>query len=195
MLFKARRFPLLLFAILLGLGGSAAAQYPLPLNRDQPTTGPAQIREIVANYCRLDYEGARLDAQGWTKLEPVLWSKPGSDYMQMDVVARYTVDEPVEDHGHYSVTVHYLMLGRYDLATGYSRELARSTLDVEFGVSSNNGEWKIGHIDPDYPHVSGPTLVKWLNAKLAKEQDQASRQHMTDALKKLQPPPAAPPAQ
>lgn len=193
MLFKARRFPLFLLAIPLALCGTSAAQYGLPIGRDQQTTGPAQIREIVANYCRLDYEGARLEAQGWAKLEPLVGSKPASDYMQMDVVARYTVDEPIEERGHYSVVVHYLMLGRYDLATGYSRDVARSTLDVEFGVSSNNGEWKIGHIDPDYPHVSRPAIVKWLNAKLGTEQDPASRQHMTDALKQLQQQPAAPP--
>ncbi len=187
MFFRTRTLSLLP-VLLLAMSGAASAQYGLPLNRDTSEVGPAQIRQIVANYCRLDYEGARLNSQDAAKFAPLVWSHTAADYSQMDVVARYTVDEPVLDHGRYDVTVHYLMLGRYDKASGFSRELARSTINVDFSVSSNNGEWKIGHMDPDFPHLSRAAMVQWLNDRLAKGSEDAPKQLYRQALEQLQPP-------
>ena len=33
----------------------------MPTQRPQEDTQPAQIRELVSKYCRLDYDGARLN--------------------------------------------------------------------------------------------------------------------------------------
>src|ERR1039457_3322335 len=90
----------------------SAAQFPLPLNRVEQDTKAEQIRELVSKYCRLDYEGARLDPQAWPKLQPLLWSTTNPDYTQMDVVSHYTVETaPVLTHGKYTITVHYRLLG------------------------------------------------------------------------------------
>src|SRR5271165_4380763 len=85
------------------------AQVPMPLGHTpDESTKPAEIREIVSKYCRLDYDGARLDPQSWARVQPVVWWKTNPDYSQINVISRYTVDAPpVPKHGKYAVTVHY----------------------------------------------------------------------------------------
>ena len=49
----------------------------------------------------------------------------------MMVTSRFDVDtEPTLEHGKYLVTVHYRLLGKYDMAEGYSQESANTIQDV-----------------------------------------------------------------
>src|SRR5450759_327779 len=99
--------PLLLFRrfvlpmiFLFAAGSVALAQFPLPLGRVEEDTKAEQMRELVSKYCRLDYEGARLDPETSTKFQPLVWWKTNPDYTQVDVVSRYTVETaPVATHG------------------------------------------------------------------------------------------------
>ncbi len=184
------------FQVLLLLICSAcllAAQFPIPTNRIEEDTRPAQTRELVSKYCRLDYDGARLDPQAWPKIQPLVrWNSP-PDYSQINVITRYSVDsEPTSSHGRYTVTVHYHLLGVYDLTTGYAPEPPGPTQDVAFTVTSENTGWRIADAENTFPHPSRAAMLKWLNAKISTTQEEGAKALLQSALKQLQAQSASP---
>ena len=185
-MFSIRRV-LLGLALVVGAPGLLLAQFPVPTQHVTEDTEPAQIHELVSRYCRLDYEGARLDSQARPKFEPIVWWKSNPAYTQIDVVARYSVDIPPEStKGKYVVTVHYRLLGVYDLTTGYLRELQVSNQNVDFLVSLENLEWRIADAENTSPHLSRAAMLKWLDQQINTTQDNAAKLRLQDALKQLQ---------
>jgi hypothetical protein len=164
------------------------AQFPVQLGHtNDDAARPAEVRALVANYCRLDYEGARLDSGSWAKVQPLVAWRGNPEYSHIDAVSRFTVEsDPVQRHGKYSVTVHYRLLGSYDTAAGYAREPADSMQDVNYMVGLTNGEWKIVEADNLYPHPSRAALLKWLTAKAAATQDSGAKARYQQALQQLQ---------
>lgn len=159
----------------------------MPTQRPQEDTTPAQVRELVSKYCRLDYEGARLDPKMWPKFQPlVAWTAP-QPFTKINVIARYTVEaEPVEDHGRYAVTVHYRLLGTFDPALGYVREPEGTIQDVYYSVISQNTEWRISDSDNPLPHPSRAAMLKWLNQQISTTQDETMKGRYQNALEHLQ---------
>lgn len=186
-----RLFFVILFIV--GSTGVVRAQFDLPIGQREQLDKDVEVRDQVSRYCRLDYEGARLNAQDWAKLQPLVWWKSNPDYTQIDVVSRYTVEtEATENHGKYNVTVQYRKLGNFDLAAGYVREPANSVQEVNYTVTAVNGEWRILDTDNTMPHASRAAVLKWLNAKISSAPDAPARKIYEDALRQLQPQPAAP---
>ena len=181
-----RRF-VLPMVFVFAAGSAAWAQFPLPLNHVEQDTKAEQIRELVSKYCRLDYEGARLDPQAWTKFQSLAWWKTNPDYTQIDVVSHYTVETaPVLTHGKYTITVHYRLLGRFETGIGYTPEAAKSDEDVEYTVTAVNDEWRINDADPNFPHPSRAAMLKWLNDKISTTQDASAKNIYQEALRLLQ---------
>src|SRR5271157_1786531 len=181
------RRSLLVLAFVVGSTRFAGAQMGLPLGHLEQDTKSADVRELVSKYCRLDYEGARLDGQGWSKVEPLVSWRSNPEYAEINVIARYTVDpEPASSHGKYTVTVHYRLLGSYDLGIGYERVAANSVQDVEYTVTGTNGEWRISGSDNNLPHTSRAAMLKWLNEKLSASQDEPAKTRYQEALRQLQ---------
>ncbi len=146
---------------------SAFAQFGIP-TQSQKVTNEADIRNRVGQYCRLDYQGARLTDQDWQKLKPVVNWPNNPDYPLIDVVSRYDIGSNVtETHGKWHATVTYHMLGRFTIGQGYSTEVAGSDKEVEFTVQEINGELKVIDVDPNYPHPSRAAMLKWLESKQA----------------------------
>jgi hypothetical protein len=176
----------LAFAFLVSSTLLLVAQFPMSMNRPPEDTRGPENRALVAQYCRLDYEGARLDPQMWPRLQPVVWWKAAPEFTQVNVISRYTVDaEPTSDHGKYTVTVHYRLLGSYDLATGYVPEPPGATQDVNFIVTSENTEWRVFDAENTFPHPSKTAMMKWLNSKLSTTEDPAAKARLQDAITKL----------
>src|SRR5450759_4259009 len=187
-----RRFVLPMIFVF-AAGSAARAQFPLPLNRIEQDTRAEQTRELVSKYCRLDYEGARLDPQAWTKFQPLVWWKTNPEYTQIDVISRYTVETtPLLAHGKYTVTVHYRLLGRFETGIGYSHEMANSTQDVDYIVTAVNEEWRIHDAEPNFPHPSRAAMLKWLNDKIGTTQDSSAKNIYKEALRQLQTQSASP---
>jgi len=189
-----RRF-LLVFAFIAGSSCCLIAQGTLPMQvgRAQEDTKSADVRELVSKYCRLDYEGARLNEQGWAKMEPLVSWKGNPEYAEINVIARYTVDpEPTSSHEKYTVTVRYRLLGSYNLATGYAPEAPGAFQNVDYTVTDTNGNLRISDSGNNLPHPSRATMLKWLNEKLSTAQDDAAERRYQDALQKLQAQPASP---
>ncbi len=155
------RRSLLTFMFVAGAVSFVAAQVNMSLNHAQQDTKSTDVRELVSKYCRLDYEGARLDGQGWSKVEPLVSWKINPEYTEISVISRYTVDsEPVEDQGNYTVTVHYRLLGSYNLDPGYVREAPDSVQDANYIVTGKDGEWRISDSDNNLPHLSRAAMLK-----------------------------------
>ena len=147
--------------------GSAVAQFGIPTQVPR-LTNEADVRNRVGQYCRLDYQGARLSDQDWQKLKPVVNWTSNPEYPLIDVVSRYDIGSSVtQDHGKWRVTVTYHLLGRFNLGQGYSTEVAGSDKEVEFSVQEINGELKVSSVDPNFPHPSKASMLKWLEAKQA----------------------------
>ncbi len=189
-----RRF-LLILAFAAGSSCCLRAQgtLPMPVGRGQEDTKSADVRELVSKYCRLDYEGTRLDAQGWAKVEPLVSWKSNPDYAEINVIARYTVDpEPTSSKDKYTVTVRYRLLGSYNLATGYAPEGPGAFQNVEYTVTDTNGNLRISDSENSLPHPSRAVMLKWLNEKLSTAQDDAAKKRYQEALRLLQAQPASP---
>jgi len=164
---------------------------PVPLGHVEQDTKSADVRELVSKYCRLDYEGDRLDGKGWAKIQPLVAWKSNPEYAEINVIARYTVDtDPPSNKGKFTVTVHYRLLGSYNLANGYVPEPANQT--VEYTVTDNNGDLQITDSENNLPHPSRATMLKWLNEKLNATQDEKEKSRYQEALKQLQAQPASP---
>ncbi len=171
----------------------AWAQFGIPLSHDDSRPQPAQIREAVAQYCRLDYEGARLDAQGWPKMQGLVSWRANPDFPLVNVISRYTIEEqPVPTHKKFAIAVHYRLKGQFVLGEGFSKDLSSSVEDVVYTLAQVNGEWKIVDIEPNYPHPSKDATLKWLNEQLRKADDGPSKTVYQDAIRDMQAP-ASPP--
>ncbi len=187
------RRSLLTFLFLAGAVSLAVAQYDMPLSHSQEDTKSADVRELVSKYCRLDYEGARLDAGSWSRFVPVVSWRSNPEYAEINVIARYSVDsEPASDRGKYTVNVQYRLLGSYNLTTGYIREAPGSVQTVQYTVTDTNGELRISDSENTLPHPSRAAMLKWLNEKLAAAQDEPAKMRYQDALRQLQAQPASP---
>jgi hypothetical protein len=186
------RFHLKLIAVLPLLATLALAQFGVPLNRDESRAQPARIRELVGQYCRLDYDGVRLEPENWPKMQSVVSWRTNPDFPVINVISRYTIDEqPVESRSKYQITVHYRLLGRFTMGEAFSKEVANSTEDVTFTIAQVSGNWRITDVEPNYPHPSRAAMLKWLNGNLAKAPDNATKTIYEDAIHKLQTPTTA----
>jgi hypothetical protein len=187
------RSVMLASVMLVAAPGVLFAQFPVPSTHTMEDTEPAQMRELVSKYCRLDYEGGLLDPQAWAKFQPLVWWKSAPEYAQIDVVARYTVDvPPAAKNGKYEVTVHYRLLGTYDMTNGYVREPQGASQDVDFLVSSENTQWRIADAENTFPHPSRAAMLKWLEEQINTAQDNAAKARYQDALRQLQAQSASP---
>ena len=120
------------------------AQFPVQTQHPPEDTTPSDVRALVSQYCRLNYEGVGLDPKAWPKFQPLVWWTAPPKYSQIDVVARYVVNpDPVSRNNKYIVSVHYRLLGTYDLINGYVPEPEGSMQNVDFLVSAENTEWRI----------------------------------------------------
>ena len=169
------------------------AQYPINTQHPPEDSTPSDVRAIVSNYCRLDYEGLRLDPEAWAKFKPLVWWSEAPKYTQIDVVARYAVDpDPTPKNGKYVVSAHYRLLGTYDLVNGYVPEPSGTMQNVDFLVTPENTEFRIGDAENTFPHPSRAAMLKWLNAQLAAPQDPATKDRLQRALDAVQAQPASP---
>ena len=184
----------LIFAFVVGpVLLAAQSTFPVPLGKVTQDTKSIDVRELVSKYCRLDYEGARLDDQGWSKVEPLVSWKKNPEYIEINVIARYTVDaEPTENHGKYSVVVHYRLLGTYDLLGGYVPEPPNSQQTVEYTVTETKGDFRISDLENNLPHPSRAAMLKWLSDKLTVAPDDLAKKRYQDAIRTLQAQPASP---
>jgi hypothetical protein len=145
-------------------------------------------RQLVGSYCRLDFEGSRLSDDTWTKLKPLVRFKQNADFSVVEVVSRYQVAPP-EGQSSQSVTVSYVVLGRYEIGFGYTP--GPDTRDVVFRVEEKDDQLEITNLEPNIPRVSKRVAVQWLRTQLAKSTNSIEKSQIEKSLTALDPPPSA----
>lgn len=176
-----------LFLSLAAVSVEAPAQFGVPLNRSDPKLEAVTIRETVARYCRLDYAGVRLHQADWPKMQPLVAWQADPEFTLFLPSSRFDVGaDVVPQHGKYLVTVHYRLIGRFDMAQGYSPESANQVDDVQFVVSEVNGGWRITDIQPNYPHPSRAATVEWFSEKLSQAQEPALKLIYQHAIEEME---------
>lgn len=187
-----RRLPCLFF--LFALASAAVAQFGpgVPLNTPSVIDTVTKKKILLSNYCRLDFEGARLRPDGWSRLKPYTSMRANPEYSRVVVVTRFTVEDP---QGGALLYVSFQQVGYYDEVEGY---VASPDSDrVEFHVEEHRDEVLVRNVSPGMPHVSPRAAIAWMNMRMADPKtSDVERAHLKDAVNQLnkflpQPRPAA----
>lgn len=155
------------------------AQIPI---RGIPHRSPS--RNTVSSYCRLDYEGARLLKDSWSRMKSLTTWKENPEWRGFTVVNQYEVSAADEGLRAATVAVRYAVLGHFEPGLGYTAD--RSSEQVSFRLKEVDGEWRIDDLDPAInPHISRTSAVSWLKTAMAAEKDAANKIALERALKTL----------
>jgi hypothetical protein len=189
-----RRLLCLLFLFTLTSAAVAQMGTGVPLNTPTVIDSAVKKRILLSNYCRLDFEGARLRPDGWNRFKPYTSMLSNPEYSRIVIVTRFNVEPPQSDTLLY---VGFLQVGYYDEVEGY---VALPTTDrVEFHVEEHRDEVFVRNVTPGMPHVSPRAAIAWMNLRMADPKtSDVERGHLKEAVNQLskflpQPRPAAAP--
>lgn len=195
-----RRVSSLIFFVCLALsafGQIGLSPHPgipgVRLRGRNPADLAAASKSLLASYCRLDFEGARLAPEGWARFKPYTNLHSNPDFQQVLIVSRYDIVTD-EDHPN-TVTVNYRILGVFDRYEGYST--LNTTTVAQFRTEEKDGDLVIVGMSSPLPRVSPQAAVNWMKARAADAQTpEAERVYLQEAMKQLsrlvpQPRPAA----
>jgi len=142
----------------------------------------ASQKILLSNFCRLDFEGARLQAAGWNRLKPFTSLKNNPEFERVVVVVRFdveTVERPSE-----TVRVGYKAVGYYNEIEGYTAISANDY--VVFRTQEQHGDLMVTQITPSAPHVSPRAAVEWMTLRLSDPNvTEPERAHLKDAIAQL----------
>lgn len=137
---------------------------------------------LLSNYCRLEFEGARLQPSGWNRMKPFTSVRANPEFSRVMIVTRFDIEAPEQPTE--QLHANYHVVGIYDENEGYTN---RSTNErVEFRVQVQNGDLLVTEVSPGTPHVSPRAAVAWMNLRLADPQiTELERAHLKDAVNEL----------
>ena len=142
---------------------------------------------VVREFCRLDYVGSRLSADGWKRMKPLTTWDENPAWHTFRVVSRYDQISQ-EGSGLHSarIEVRYLPLGTFELGIGFTP--SKDPEDVTFRMKEIDDAWHVDETDPEIlrPHISRAAAVQWLEAKRKTVTDPAEKISVETALKQLQ---------
>jgi hypothetical protein len=142
-------------------------------------------RNIVNNYCRMDYAGLRLAKESWPRMKPLTTWKENPDWHGFTVISQYDILYADEGIRSATVSVQYAVLGRFQIGLGYLAE--PGTEEVSYRLKDVDSTWKIEDQDPAInPHVSKERAIAWLKSSLAAEKDSTNKIILDKALARLQ---------
>ena len=162
--------------------GSGSFTPGVPLDKSRDIDIVTKKRVLLSNYCRLDFEGARLRSDGWSRFKPYTSMRFNPDYSRVVIVTRFNVETPGEQAA--VLYVNYRTVGYYDELVGYTASATSER--VEFQVAEHNDEVLVAEVTPGIPHVSPRAAIAWMNLRLADPKtSDVERAHMKDALEQL----------
>lgn len=171
-----------IFAFLL-LSTPLLAQFQLHLRN--PEDIYAEQRRAVGSWCRQDFMGYRLSDNGWDRYKSLTSLKHNPDSAAIVIVSRYQVGEHDPRAVSWEVNVTYVVIGRYDHATGYSP--ATGTETVAFQTKNIDDNILVTALDPTSPHVSKSVALAWMKQQFGSTQSDIERIHLASAIKQLEP--------
>lgn len=172
---------LLIPVVLVFLSAFTFAQANLRINPGERSSRHAEDRQAVANYCRLDYDGARIVANGWMRVQPLTTWRENPDFRRIAVVTRYQIlPEVTNDHGRAVYSVQYDVSGEYDLAGGYFP--AEDHITVQIVVADG----RVAETSEPRPLVGRQRVQQWLQARLDSEKDPVAKNTVQLSLQRMQ---------
>ena len=142
----------------------------------------AAQKVLLSNFCRLDFEGARLHPGGWERFRPYTSLRANPEFSRILIVTRFDIETPEQPSE--ELNVHYQTVGSYQLGEGYTA--GSSSEQAEFQVQEQNGDLLVTAVSPESPHVSPRAALAWM--KLLLEDPKSSdleRAHLLDAVNQL----------
>ena len=175
----------LVLVVLAALSTFAPGQATVRLSPGERSNRNAEYRQAAANYCRFDFDGARLTPQGWVRIQPTTTWRENPEYHRVAVVSRYQIlPDTRYEHGRYIFDVQYDVSGQYDLAGGYFSDPNRITVQVEVGDA--NGDERVMETSDQRPFVGRARFQQWLQARLATETDPVAKATLEASLQRFQ---------
>ena len=177
------------FVCVLFLAGSAFAQLPsLRIKTRSVSELQADQRTLIGQWCRMDFEGARLSSADWTKFDPLTSLKSNPDFSAIYVITRYQMVPP--DRVSMQATVSFNVIGRFDVGMGYTP--MNDMRYVDFKFAEKDGDLQITDLDPSQPNVSKAAFIAWLKTQIASTSNDLDKLALKNALEQLVPPPPKP---
>ncbi len=176
------RYPVAVAFLLFAACLASAQMTSLPIGTHANQREPSRI--VVNDYCRMDYQGMRLEKDSWERIKSLTTWKTNPDWQGFTVITKYEVQPGDEGLRSASVNVRYAVLGHFDVGMGYVSEPRKE--EVSFLLKEVESSWRINAQDPPInPHVSKQRAITWLKASLVKEKDAGNKAAIEKALKDL----------
>jgi hypothetical protein len=170
---------------LLLLVGIASAQANVHINPGEHSNRLSEYRQVVGNYCRFDYDGARLSPTGWDRIKALTTWRENPDFKRIVVVNRYEIlPDTTNARGHVVYTIQYDVSGEYDLVGGYFPGPATNTVQIEVG--DFNGDARVLDLAQQHPFVGRFRFQQWLQQKIAAETDPGVKSVLESSLQRFQ---------
>ncbi len=179
---------LFLAVVVMGLSFAALAQSGLRIRTRSPLELFTEQRNVVGTWCRQDFQGQRLSADGWRQFKAITTFQQNPDFSGIVIVSRYAI--PQRETPSWDIDVNYWTIGRFDFTSGYSP--AQSSQTVTFKTKDVEGDLMVTEISSTTPFVSKSAAITWMKQKLddAKSSD-VEKYYIREALKVLEAPPKA----
>jgi hypothetical protein len=145
----------------------------------------ADQRRVIGAWCRLDFEGARLDKKAWPKFAPLTSMTTEPEFSSFYVVSRYQVLQPEASTN--LISVSFYELGEFRPESGFRRNNRVDTVDFETG--ERDGETVIRDLRPSQPRVSRQAAINWLRQQSEAAKTDSEKFTFEQALKDLATPP------
>ncbi len=124
----------------------------------------AAQKVILSSYCRLDFEGARLQPGGWERFKPYTSLRANPDFTRVVIVTRFDIETP--ERPSEELNVNYPTVGYYQVGAGYTAASSASTVQAVFRVQEQSGVLLVSGVTPTAPHVSPRAALAWMNRLL-----------------------------
>ncbi len=171
-----------LFVLL--LAGFAYAQANVRIVPGARSNKEAEIRQTVANYCRLDFDGARVLPNGWDRIKPLTSWRENPEYKRVAVVSRYELQPDMTyDHGRYIFTVQYDVTGEFDSIGGYLPNPDRIIATIE--ATDNNGDIRVVDVSQPHPFIGWMRFRQYLQSRAASETDPTSKASLQSSIERF----------
>ncbi len=153
----------------------------------------AAQRILLSNFCRLDFEGVRLQPSGWNRFKPFTSLRMNPEFERVVIVVRFDIESTEQPSE--TLRVNYKAVGYYDSNDGYTTISGNDK--VIFRTQEQDKNLVITEIAPTAPHVSPRAALEWMNMRMndATTTD-LERAHLKEAIgevSKLMPQPHASP--
>ena len=150
-------------------------------------------QEVLNKFLKLDFDGARLDSDGFKKVFPLTDWKDAPGYDSSIIVRSYKVGQPSMRGGQTKIVVTYDVVGLIAGNTMWesftpSSESFKDQVRISYELVSQHGVWKV-HGPDELPHISIDVALKNEEALLADKSRDADEhkayQQIVEALRKL----------